>query len=846
MLHLQFSNASTPADLAITGHYSLTLVTLSVLIAIFAAFASVSHVDLMRATSTSSVAQRWHITGSVAMGIGVWTMHFLGMVAFQLPIDVYFEPLTTAASIFPAIFSGYVALKVLKEEKPSGFTIVRGGALLGFGIGVMHYVGMGGMLVDAKMLYQPGFFALSILSAFIIASLALTVPRAFTTLQDRFQTGKLKIYIKLTIASLMGLAISSLHYVAMAATIFLPQEGPMPPMPNYVIDDTVIATLAVIASIFILAVSTITVVFRSRILASENWAEQTEHEARQLENRFQRLVSRLPGAVYQFQLDTDGGMRVPYASDAIRTLHGVDPDDVKDSADRIFQLVHPDDMKGLMASIQNSAQNMSVWSHEYRVCLDDGERWLRGNSIPERQDDGSIIWSGFMTDVSDKKLAEARIHQLAFYDELTGLPNRRLFTDRMRQALAASARHQEYGALLYMDLDDFKSLNDTLGHSFGDTLLQSLAGIIAQNFRETDTVARLGGDEFVVIINDLGTSEDAATQNANHMAENLLKVFNKPIDLKNHQYKCEASIGIALFKGTGQSQEELLRRADTAMYEAKSAGRGVIRFHDPHVQSILAKRFRLESELRHAIEREELSLAYQKQIGPDGRCEGVEALLRWHHPEQGAISPSDFIPIAESNGLIIPLGQWVLSTACHQLALWQSEPETQHMRVSVNVSSKQFHRPDFVDSIVETLQQSKASPNGLCIEVTESMVLDDLDDALLKMTALRAHGVRISMDDFGTGYSSMAYLSRLPFDEVKIDKSFVRLADDRANGNEWIIIETIITMAHKLKMQVVAEGIETLQQHTLLAAMGCDYFQGFYFSRPVSLETLNHSLKREH
>ncbi|MBR9869908.1 MAG: EAL domain-containing protein [Gammaproteobacteria bacterium] len=475
--------------------------------------------------------------------------------------------------------------------------------------------------------------------------------------------------------------------------------------------------------------------------------------------------------------------------------------------------------------------------------LSDRELWLAANSIPERQDNGSIIWSGFITDISDKKQAEARIHQLAFYDELTGLPNRRLFADRMRQALVASARHQVYGALLYMDLDDFKSLNDTLGHSFGDTLLRNLAEIITRNFRETDTVSRLGGDEFVMILNDLGTSEEAATKNAHQMAESLLEALSKPIYLKNHQYKCEASIGIALFKGVGQPQEELLKRADTAMYEAKSAGRSVIRFHDSEVQSVLAQRFRLESQLRQAVERQELSLAYQKQVGLDGGATGVEALLRWQHPEQGNIPPSEFIPIAESNGLIVPLGLWVLETACQQLALWQSMPETQHMRVSVNVSSKQFYQPDFVESVVRALQQAKSAPTGLCIEVTESMVLDDLDNAMAKMQALRVYGIQISMDDFGTGYSSMAYLSRLPFDEVKIDKSFVQMADTRENSNEWIIIETIITMAHKLNMHVVAEGIETLRQHELLAAMGCDYFQGFYFSRPVDLDTFNHSLQ---
>ncbi len=846
MFQLNFTNDTTPAELALTTHHSLPLVVLSLLIAILAAFASVSHVDLMRSTQSPSVAHRWHIIGAIAMGIGVWTMHFVGMVAFKLPMDVYFEPVTTSISLIPAILAGYIGLRVLRNTEPSAFAIVGGGTLMGLGIGVMHYLGMSGMLVNAKMLYRPELFTLSMLVAAVMASSALAVPRLMMALQCTFNARDFSFLLKLATASLMGLAISSLHYVAMAATVFLPLEWPIAQGPSHTIDETLIAAFAVIASVFILVVSTITVILRFRILESDSLAKKSEREARQIEDRFKRLVSRLPGTVYQFQLDPDGRMRIPYASAAIEHVHGVTADEVKDNADRIFQMVHKDDLEKLMVSIQKSAQELNVWKHEYRIRLNGNEHWLQGNAIPDRQEDGSILWSGFITDVTEKKQAEARIQQLAFYDDLTGLPNRRLFEDRIGRALAEASRHQQYGALLYLDLDDFKSLNDTLGHSFGDRLLRSLANILSSNFRETDTVARLGGDEFVILTGNLGTSEDIATRNANRLAENLLTLLHKPVDLNGYEYKCETSIGIALFDGAEQSSEELLKRADTAMYEAKSVGRNVIRFHDPHIQSILAKRFRLEIELRQAMERNELTLAYQKQIGRNGECQGVEALLRWKHPERGFISPADFIPIAEHNGLIIPLGRWVLRTACHQLSVWQQEPKTQGLHISVNVSSKQFHQPDFVDVVLKTLQQAGATATGLCLEVTESIVLDDLEDALAKMQALRAHGIRIAMDDFGTGYSSMAYLSRLPFDEVKIDKSFVQRADERANGNEWVIIETIMTMAHKLGMRVVAEGVETQQQHKLLDAMNCDFFQGFYFSRPVDLETLSRALSTEH
>ncbi|MEX1057204.1 MAG: GGDEF domain-containing phosphodiesterase, partial [Natronospirillum sp.] len=342
-----------------------------------------------------------------------------------------------------------------------------------------------------------------------------------------------------------------------------------------------------------------------------------------------------------------------------------------------------------------------------------------------------------------------------------------------------------------------------------------------------------------IIAANVGPDEHQATENAERLAEDLLQLLSEPVNLNGNQYRCSASIGVTLFNNAEQSNEELLRRADTAMYEAKAAGQGMIRFHDPHTQSFLEQRFRLESDLRQAMEQGELYLVYQKQIGHTGHCVGVEALLRWQHPARGLVPPDVFIAIAEKNGLIIPLGQWVLEAACRQLALWQARPATQALTMSINVSSKQFHQAGFVEQVMDTLRRLGVNPKGLCLELTESLVLADLDDALLKMQAFRAQGIQLSMDDFGTGYSSMAYLSRLPFDEVKIDKSFVQQAEKNLSGNEWIIIETIISMAHRLGMRVVAEGVETVNQQYVLEQLGCDCFQGYLLGRPVSLQALD-------
>lgn len=836
-MQLHFADASTSLGQALAGQYSLPLVVVSVLVAIFAAFASVSHVDLMRASESPSAVRRWHLIGALAMGVGVWTMHFVGMVAFRLPIEVYFDPLPTLVSVLPAVLAGYAGLSVLRQPEPGARAIIFGGTIMGAGIGVMHYVGMGGMIVDAQMVYQPGLFVASILVAVFMASLALIVPRAIKSLEARFPVRLSGGVFKLATAILMGLAISSLHYVAMAATVFIPADQPsVVGQFGENMDERLIVTLAVIASVFILVVSTLTVILRHRILALDALAARSEQEAQRIDNRFQKLVSRLPGMVYQFQIDADGHTHFPYASDAIESVLGVTAEDVRAGVSTVFGFVHHDDIVGLKASIRESADTLSAWKHKFRVKIDGEERWLQGNSIPERLGNGSVVWSGFINDITEQKRSEERIHQLAFFDELTGLPNRRLFEDRIDCALAASARHGQFGALLYIDLDDFKTLNDSLGHSFGDRLLIGLARLLTENLRECDTVARLGGDEFVIIANELGITEESAARNAEKLAETLLRILGEPVNLGGYEYRCGASMGIVLFKGDGLSREELLKRADAAMYEAKSVGRSRVRFHDPGVQSILESRFRLEIELRRAIERQELTLVYQTQVGLAGQCEGVEALLRWHHPELGYIPPSDFIPIAEANGLILPLGQWVIDAACAQLARWSEDPELGSLILSVNVSSKQFHEPDFVVRVMETVGRHGINPARLCLEVTESMVLDDLDDALVKMTALRETGIRIAMDDFGTGYSSMAYLSSLPFDEVKIDKAFVQKAEYDVARSEWVIIETIITLSHKLGMKVVAEGVETAEQHRLLSELGCDRFQGFYFGRPVDVD----------
>lgn len=829
---MDFASPNAIEELAYSGRHSAPLVLVSLAIVVLAAYASISHVDLIRNTARQTARIAWQINGAIAMGLGVWTMHFTGMVAFQLPLDIEYHLGITMASVLPAIAASYVALQVLRAPRASVQAIVLGGSLMGIGIGAMHYIGMSGMVVDADMVYQPALFFLSIAVAVVMASTALGIPRLlarFMNQRERYQP----TLFKAGSAVLMGLAISSLHYVAMAAARFVPGEGHHPGLPGLVVQPGLIAGLAVGASLFILITSTITVTLRQRIEGARLDAEILAARARQLDDRFQKIASRLPGVVYQFRMTPEGALSFPYASEAIDEIYGVTAEQVREDASALTRIIHPSDLDGVLATIQTSASDLSIWRHEYRVIHPrHGERWLQGNAAPEREPDGSVLWYGFITDITDQRRSQARIHQLAFYDELTGLPNRRLLEDRMNRARALSARHGQYGAVLFLDLDDFKRLNDTLGHSAGDTLLATLAERLEQRVRGADTVARLGGDEFVVVLDELGEREDVAAQRAGHMAEEIQALVTEPVRLRQHEHHCAASIGITLFLGEDESREELLRRADAAMYQAKAAGRHSIRFFNPQLQAGMEERFRLEADLRASIGSDHFSLQFQRQVDDQGRLAGAEALLRWQHPRRGAVPPMHFVPLAEDTGLILPLGNWVLEEGCRQIQRWQEDPRSAALSLSVNVSARQFHQDDFVQRVRGVLEAFPIPAGLLKLELTESMVLEDIEDSIHKMEEIRAMGIRFSMDDFGTGYSSMAYLSRLPFEEVKIDKAFVQAAGRAEHQRDRIIVEAIIALAHNLQMKVVAEGVETAEQVALLKELGCQYFQGYHYGRP--------------
>ena len=444
-------------------------------------------------------------------------------------------------------------------------------------------------------------------------------------------------------------------------------------------------------------------------------------------------------------------------------------------------------------------------------------------------------------DISEVKTAQDEIRHLAFYDPLTELPNRRLLLERLRQTVTASKRSGRQRALLFIDLDNFKSLNDTLGHAVGDLLLKEVGERLTGCIRAVDTAARVGGDEFVVILEDLGKTSEEAAARAGSLAEKILARITQPYVLAGRECRSTASMGITVFGDRNESSSAILQQADIAMYQAKAAGREAIRFFAPELQAAVNARAALEGELRQGIRNREFELWYQPQV-ERGRVVGAEALLRWNHPRRGVLPPAEFISLAEETGLIVPLGNQVLEDACRQLAVWSQRVETAALSVAVNVSPRQFRQADFADRVLAVLESTGANPKSLELEITESLLVEDLEETIAIMNALRSHGLRFSLDDFGTGYSSLAYLKRLPLDQLKIDGSFVR--DMLGDATSRAIAHAIIWLSGEMNLPLLAEGVETEEQRDWLAGLGCHAYQGYLFSRPVPVEQFQLLLDR--
>ncbi len=492
--------------------------------------------------------------------------------------------------------------------------------------------------------------------------------------------------------------------------------------------------------------------------------------------------------------------------------------------------------------IWESVDQSGSWRGELWNKYKNGQIFLSHVRIFAVKDDNAHISHYILTyiDINHNKQVTEEIQRLAFFDPLTNLPNRRLLQDRLKLALVSSHRSCRKGALLFIDLDNFKILNDSLGHDMGDLLLQQVAERLIACIREGDTVARLGGDEFVVVLENLSEHAFTAAKQAETIGNKILATLCQPYLLTVHDYRSTPSMGATLFNGQDQTMDELLKQADIAMYQAKNSGRNTLRFFDPKMQASITARVIMEADLRQAVTEQQFILYYQPQVCHNNRIVGTEVLIRWLHPQKGLIPPLEFIPISEETGLIHHIGLWVLDTACHQIKNWETDARTRHLQIAVNVSALQFRHPDFVEQVCQVLHQTDINPAKLKLELTETMVLADIEDTIMKMNALRVIGVRFSMDDFGTGYSSLSSLKKLPIDQLKIDQSFIR--DILTDPDDSIIVQTIIAMANHLGMEVIAEGVETEAQRDFLDRNNCKVCQGYLFGKPMPVKTFEEML----
>ena len=562
---------------------------------------------------------------------------------------------------------------------------------------------------------------------------------------------------------------------------------------------------------------------------------QREHEIK-VQNSYHLLNSlthMAPGVLFQYRLNPDGTSSFPFASAGIVDIFEVTPQDVLHDATPVFERRHPEDYATVARSIMRSAETLEVWECEYRVILPrQGVRWRHGKARPEKLEDGSILWHGFIVDSTESRVTREEIERLAFFDSLTDLPNRRLLIERASQALASARRGDKLGALFFLDMDNFKELNDSRGHLVGDTFLQKVAQRLSSFTRAEDTVARVGGDEFVVLVDDLGEEKDTKKA-AMQIAEKLRIYISLPFHFDGDQseHSGTASIGVTVFPRGSETVTDLLREADTALYRAKAMGRNCVAFFEPAMQTEIERHIALVKDLRQAVSHCALDIYAQSQVNLAGVVIGAELLLRWNHPTRGNIEPNEFISLAEESDLILDIGCWALMCACETLVKLDSWGR--NISLSVNVSPKQFQQSNFVQTVLDSLAHTGANPASLILEVTEGILIKNMDETVIKMNELVAHGVRFSIDDFGTGYSSLAYLKKLPLHEIKIDRAFIQDIPHDLSGTA--IVQSIIAMAGPLNLQLVAEGVETKEQTQYLTEHNCHVLQGFLFSKPVPI-----------
>jgi diguanylate cyclase (GGDEF)-like protein len=674
--------------------YDPWLVVLSVVVAILTSYVALDLASRIVASASRIAKIAWLVGGAISFGTGVWSMHFIGMLAFRLPMPISYDVSITLASLLIAVLVSGFALYAVSHGRWTARRLVGAGVLMGVGIAAMHYSGMAAMRMEPPLRYDPPLLVLSIAIA-----IAASIAAVWIAFRLRAETAASAFWRKSGSALVMGVAISGMHYVGMSAASIAPHS--------------------------------------------------------------------------------------------MSTVHPQNLNDVR-----------------LAATIGGFA-----FLH---LAL-------------------TLVMSVFDARVAQRRNVEKRLTYLAEYDALTGLPNRTLFRDRLALAMTRTSRSQHLLAVMFLDLDHFKEINDSLGHSVGDQVLQAVAKLLKGVLREGDTVARLGGDEFTLILENITHVDQVHV-----VARKVLRAFADPIVIDEREMFVTASLGVAIHPLEAKGIDALLQAADIAMHRAKEEGRNTYEIYSDEMSAHAVERLEMENRLRRALARHEFVLHYQPIVDvASGRINGIEALIRWNCEGFGSVSPTEFIPLAEKTGLVVPIGDWVLRTACAQSRLWQDQGFGP-LRLSVNVSPRQFRQSQLVQTIATALRETGVDPRLLGLEITESTTMNPSARVMASLQELHELGVRLSVDDFGTGYSNLAYLKRFPVRRLKIDQSFIR---NLASGDDAGIVTAIVAMAKSLGLGVVAERVETEEQLAFLATLGCEVYQGYHFSRPLPVDELTQLLR---
>lgn len=794
-------------------NYHVPLVLLSILIAVMDSFAALD-LGIRIAKARNGLSRSlWLFCGAFAMGMGIWSMHFIAMLALHLSVTVTYNMTLVVLSIVPAILSSGLALHTVSRPTMRTYQVFIGSFFMAMGIVSMHYIGMEAMLLNAKMEYVPGLVAFSAIIAFTASLVALYL--LFAIRQNSSLPG---LWMRKTGSALiMGFAISGMHFTGMSAAK-ISHIGHITVQPGTSFDTTLSAYLVGIGTFLIL----------SFVFISVYVDKKFEFQITKSERKFRSVFESANDAII---LTDSKGIILSWNKGA-RHIFGYFETEV---SGKHLKLIVPEryreaQQKGMERYLTTGNSHMIGKTVELQGLHKDGREFPIELSLATWAEDGSTYFSSIIRDISERKLAEAKIDRMIYLDPLTGLPNRLLLNDRLVRALDQARENKQTIGIFFIDLDRFKTINDTLGHRIGDLLLTEVAARLQDGLSKTDTVCRQGGDEFIILLPNCSTEE--VTRRAQHIVD----VFRHSFVLEGHEVFVTPSVGISMFPADGEDADTLIKHADTAMYRVKEEGKNNFQFYTPDMNEAITKKMQLEIALRKGLERQEFTVYYQPQVDVrTGTVIGIEALIRWRHPELGDLQPDDFIPLAEETGLIVPIGKWVLVEACRQNRLWQNMG-FQPVRVAVNISSRQFQQSHFVEHVRRTLEETGLDPKYLELELTES-IIQDSKYAISTMRKLKDMGVHLSIDDFGTGYSSLSYLKLFPIDSLKIDKSFTQ--NILADAKDTALVQTIIKIAHYLDLNVIAEGVETREQLQFLQQKLCDEAQGFFFSRPISVEEMS-------